>query len=156
MLSIQIDTKRLELVNIKLTFFASHMKSSFPLCTISRCCTVIRYSRVETLKNFIHSVWNKMKCSFSLDIFSWQQTRLALLISWKRNCRIIRRNGRVKQQTRGLLARIWQKGFLCSSSVLNDIAQLAQLWWEERCCKSFLSLLSLCYLLLHPTKSFSF
>ena len=46
MLSIQIDTKSLELViyhqlnNIKLSFFASHMKSSFPLCTD------IRYSRV--------------------------------------------------------------------------------------------------------------
>ena len=39
MLSIQIDTKSLELViyrqfnNIKLSFFATHMKSSFPLCT---------------------------------------------------------------------------------------------------------------------------
>ena len=46
MLSIQIDIKSLELViynlfnNIKLSFFASHMKSSFPLCTD------IRYSRV--------------------------------------------------------------------------------------------------------------
>ena len=52
MLSIQIDTKSLELViyhqfnNIKLSFFASHMKSSFPFCTFNRCCTVIRYSRV--------------------------------------------------------------------------------------------------------------
>ena len=34
MLSIQIYTKSLELVNnIKLSFFASHMNSSFPLCT---------------------------------------------------------------------------------------------------------------------------
>ena len=41
MLSIQIDTKNLELVNyIKLSFFASHMKSSF---------SVIRYSRVNVL-----------------------------------------------------------------------------------------------------------
>ena len=38
MLSIQIDTKSLELViyhqfnNIKLSFFESHMKSSFPTC----------------------------------------------------------------------------------------------------------------------------
>ena len=44
MLSIQSDTKTksLELViyhqfnNIKLSFFASHMKSSFPLCTFNR------------------------------------------------------------------------------------------------------------------------
>ena len=40
MLSIQIDTKSLERViyhqfnNIKLSFFASHMKSSSPLCLI--------------------------------------------------------------------------------------------------------------------------
>ena len=34
--------------NIKLSFFTSHMKSSFPLCTFNRCCTVIRYSRVPT------------------------------------------------------------------------------------------------------------
>ena len=39
MFSIQIDTKSLELAiyhqfnNIKLSFFANHMKSSFPLCT---------------------------------------------------------------------------------------------------------------------------
>ena len=52
MLSIQIDTKSLELVinhqinNIKLSFFASHMKRSFPLCTFNRCCTVIRHSKV--------------------------------------------------------------------------------------------------------------
>ena len=52
MLSIQIDTKSLELViyhqfsNIKLSFFASHMKSSFPLSTFNRSCTVIRYFRV--------------------------------------------------------------------------------------------------------------
>ena len=43
MLSIQIDTKSLELViyhqfnNIKLSFFASHMKSSFTSCTFNRC-----------------------------------------------------------------------------------------------------------------------
>ena len=48
MLSIQIDTKNLELViyhqfnNIKLSFFASHMKSGFPLCRFDRCCTIIR------------------------------------------------------------------------------------------------------------------
>ena len=47
MLSIGIDTKSLELVinhqfnNIELSFFANHMKSSFPLCTD------IRYPRVE-------------------------------------------------------------------------------------------------------------
>ena len=52
MLSIQIDTQNLKLVirhqfnNIKLSFFASQMKSSFSLCTFNRCCTVIRYSRV--------------------------------------------------------------------------------------------------------------
>ena len=46
MLNIHIDTKSIELViyyqfnNIKLSFFASHMKRSFPLCTF------IRYSRV--------------------------------------------------------------------------------------------------------------
>ena len=40
MLSIQIDTKSLELViyhqfnNIKLSFFASHMKSSFPVLDV--------------------------------------------------------------------------------------------------------------------------
>ena len=51
MLSIQIDTKSLELVichqfnNIKLSFFAIHMKLSFPLCMFDRCCTIIRYSR---------------------------------------------------------------------------------------------------------------
>ena len=50
MFSIQIDTKSLELFNnTKLSFFASHMKSSFPLCTS------IRYSRVlpskQTLKD---------------------------------------------------------------------------------------------------------
>ena len=50
MLSIKIDTKSLELViyqqfnNIKFSLFASHMKSSFPLCT------VIIYSRVHTCK----------------------------------------------------------------------------------------------------------
>ena len=50
MLSIQIDTKSLKLViyyqfnNIKLSLFASHMKSSFPLCRI------IRYSRVRGLQ----------------------------------------------------------------------------------------------------------
>ena len=55
MLSIQIDTKSLELLiyhqfnNIKLSFFASHMKLSFPLCSFNRCCTVIRYSRVGRL-----------------------------------------------------------------------------------------------------------
>ena len=42
MLSIQIDTKSLELLishqsnNIKLSFFASPMKSSFPLCMVIR------------------------------------------------------------------------------------------------------------------------
>ena len=47
MLSIQIDTKSLELViqhqfnNIKLSFFSSHMNSSFPVCMFYRCCTVI-------------------------------------------------------------------------------------------------------------------
>ena len=56
MLSIQIDTKSLELViyhqfnNIKLSLFASQMKSSFPLCMF------IRYSRVveklQTKTNF--------------------------------------------------------------------------------------------------------
>ena len=48
MLSIQIDTKSLyhQFNNIKLSFFARHMKSSFPLCMFDRCCTVIRYSRV--------------------------------------------------------------------------------------------------------------
>ena len=30
-----------------MSFFASHMKSSFPLSTFDRCCTVIRYSRVK-------------------------------------------------------------------------------------------------------------
>ena len=30
-----------------MSFFASHMKSSFPLGTFDRCCTVIRYSRVK-------------------------------------------------------------------------------------------------------------
>ena len=56
MSSIQIDTKSLERViyyqlnNIKLSFFASHMKSSYPLCTFNRCCTVIRYSKVEAIK----------------------------------------------------------------------------------------------------------
>ena len=50
MLSIQIDTKSLELVNnIKLSLFASHMKSSVPLFTFDRCCTVIGYSRVCTI-----------------------------------------------------------------------------------------------------------
>ena len=60
MLSIQIDTKSLELViyhqfdNIKLSFFASHMKSSLPLCTFKRCCTVIRYSKFKSLLfNFV-------------------------------------------------------------------------------------------------------
>ena len=64
MLSIQIDTKSLELViypqfhNIKLSFFASHMKLSFPLCTFLRCCTVIRFSRVRTtLSCSLNSRW---------------------------------------------------------------------------------------------------
>ena len=35
--------------NIKLSSFASHMKSSFPLCSFNRCCTVIRYSRVRLI-----------------------------------------------------------------------------------------------------------
>ena len=49
MLSIQIGTKSHELVihyqfnNIKLSFFASHMKRSFPL--FIRCSKVIRYPR---------------------------------------------------------------------------------------------------------------
>ena len=42
MLSIQIDTKSLELVNnIKLSFFASHMKSSFPLCTFNHAVRLL-------------------------------------------------------------------------------------------------------------------
>ena len=55
MLIIQIDTKKLERViyhqlnNIKLSFIASHSKSSFTLCTFNRCCTVIRYSRLVRL-----------------------------------------------------------------------------------------------------------
>ena len=32
--------------NIKLSFFASQMKSSSPLCTFDGCCTFFRYSRV--------------------------------------------------------------------------------------------------------------
>ena len=62
MLNIQIDTKSLELViyhqfnNIKLPFFASHMKSSFPPCTVNRCFTVIRYSRVAVSPVFLVSV----------------------------------------------------------------------------------------------------
>ena len=56
MLSIQIDTKSLEQLiyqqfnNIKLSFFASQVKSSFPLCTFHRCCTLIRYSRVNEMQ----------------------------------------------------------------------------------------------------------
>ena len=52
MLSIQIDTKSLKFLiyyqfnNIKLSFFASHMKLSFPLSKFDRCFTVIRCSRV--------------------------------------------------------------------------------------------------------------
>ena len=68
MLSIQIDTKSLELViyhqfnNIKLSLFASHMKSSFPLCT------VIRYSRVvvEGLKNGLRAQAVKQRLVKSL------------------------------------------------------------------------------------------
>ena len=42
MLIIQIDTKSHEFNNVKLSFFASHMKWSF-----HRCCTsIIRYSRI--------------------------------------------------------------------------------------------------------------
>ena len=42
MLSIQIDTKSLELVNnIKLSFFARHMKSSFPLCTFNHAVRLL-------------------------------------------------------------------------------------------------------------------
>ena len=68
MLSIQIDTKSLDLViyhqfnNIKLSFFASHMKSSFNLCTVffNRCCTIIGYSRVCTMLLFI---LQSLKCT---------------------------------------------------------------------------------------------
>ena len=55
MLSIQIDTKDLELLiyhqfnNIKVSFFTSHMKSSFPLWSFDRCCTDIRYAIVRAL-----------------------------------------------------------------------------------------------------------
>ena len=47
MLSIQIDTKS-QFNNIKLPFFASHMKTVFPLCKLDGCCTVVRYSRAES------------------------------------------------------------------------------------------------------------
>ena len=75
MLSIQIDTKSLELVNnIKLSFFLSHMKSSFPLFTFNICCTVIRYSSsmhfVHKLKS--HLTWNKYKSKhFDYPFQSW-------------------------------------------------------------------------------------
>ena len=45
--SIPIGTKSHQFNKIKLSFFASNMKSSFPLCLLNRCCMVIRYSREE-------------------------------------------------------------------------------------------------------------
>ena len=45
---------------IKLSFFASHMKSGFPLCRFNRCCTIIRYSRVCTMLLFI---LQSLKCT---------------------------------------------------------------------------------------------
>ena len=76
MMSIRIDTKSLELVsyyqfnNIKLSFFASYMKSSVPLCTINRCCTVIRYSRVPCKVSV--ELPDFLKCTFSKRL-SFQQ-----------------------------------------------------------------------------------
>ena len=66
MLSIQIDTISLELV-IYVPSVQQHqivllckpyMKSSFPLCTFNRCCTVVRYSRVLFFK-FLTIDWRK-------------------------------------------------------------------------------------------------
>ena len=36
--------------NIRLSYFANNMKRSFPRCIFKRCCTVIRYFRIELLK----------------------------------------------------------------------------------------------------------
>ena len=86
MLSIQIDTKSLELFishqfnNIKLSLFASHMKSSFPLCT------VIRYSRVygqkqsrEDITNLasIHkSLMHEISSGCSINSMFWNSFRI--------------------------------------------------------------------------------
>ena len=77
MLSIQIDTKSLDLgiyhqfSNIKLSFFASHMKSNFPLCTLNRCFTAIRYSRVGLMKLENYSCFpsEALLCSIGLHSF---------------------------------------------------------------------------------------
>ena len=101
MLSNQIDTKSLELViyhqfnNIKLSFFASDMKSSFSLCTFNRCCTVIRYSRVsdmifcrsfsrESTKNshFLDWRWRR-RISWSNPIFQIPRSKIAKVQIWR-------------------------------------------------------------------------
>ena len=53
MFSIQIDTKRFQLVfnNIKLYFFTSYIKD------FKRSCTLIRYSRVVELHLTFRSIW---------------------------------------------------------------------------------------------------
>ena len=81
MLSIPIDTKSLELVihhqfnNIKLSFFASYMKSSFPLCRSDRCCTVIRYSRVSNFIGCAQPIRIAQFPVISLLLHSWLYIR---------------------------------------------------------------------------------
>ena len=91
MLSIQIDTKSLKLViyhqfnNTKLSSFASHMKSSFPLCMFNRCCTIIRYSRVyvKKLNKIVETYlsFHSLPYGYSLwDIFSKKGKKKVVLL----------------------------------------------------------------------------
>ena len=97
MLSIQIDTKSLELVNnIKLSFFASHMKSSFLLCTFqklygyqiqykyfksySKDCEKtgsffdIQYCQFGFLMGFFQQFAKRIKTMRGLEIKCWEST----------------------------------------------------------------------------------
>ena len=82
MLSIQIDTKSLlklvihhQFNSFKWTLFASLMKWSFPLCTFSRRCRVIKYSRVLFLKYC--QIWMTISCQ---SIYEFLLDLLVLLV----------------------------------------------------------------------------
>ena len=64
MLSIQIDTKSLELlIHYQFSCFESHIKMSSPFSPFSRYCTVMRWVWQRLLLTIYAKIWPLCKCS---------------------------------------------------------------------------------------------
>ena len=88
MLSIQNDTKSLELVIdhqfniIKFSCFESHIKMSSPFSPFSRYCTVIRWVWQCLLLTIYAKIWPLCKCSSTVERWG-TDSLLSLLLFWK-------------------------------------------------------------------------